>query len=71
MARKKKKVLTLDDIADIDVTTIPFQSRTTLGQYVLEVLQERAKRAKNEKENCPCQITLSMRELSHTHRIVV
>ena len=68
MVRKKKKVLTLDDI---DVTTIPFQSRTTLGQYVLKVLQERAKRAKNDKENFPCQIALSMRELSHTNRIVV
>ena len=59
MARKKK-VLISDDI---DVTTLPFPSRTMLGQYMLKIMQERIERASNLKECFPCQVTLTMREL--------
>ena len=65
---RKKKVVTIDDI---NVTTIPFQSRTTLGQYVLRAMEERTKRAKNMVENFPCQLTLSLPELQRDDRIVV
>ena len=68
MARKKKVVA---DITDIDVTLLPFQSRTTLGQYVLEAMEQRVKDSKDLREHFPCQITLSIHELHYDNRLVV
>ena len=50
---RKKRIVTIDDI---DVTTIPFQSRTTLGQYLLKMAEEREKRANKVKEQFLGQI---------------
>ena len=64
----KKKALINDDI---DVTAIPFQSRTTLGQYVLKALEERRKRETEMRDSCACSITLTMPELMRGNKIVV
>ncbi len=66
MARKKQIVLD-----DIDVTTLPFLSRTILGQYMLKAIEERMKRSRKLEDSFPCQLTLSMRELNYIGRITV
>ena len=64
----RKKMVTLDGI---DVTLLPFQSRTTLGQYILLKLEERQKNARDMKESFACQVTLVMPEIAHDNAIVV
>lgn len=67
MPRNKKLVL----IEDIDTTNIPFQSRTTLGQYLLAAMENRQKRAKDMSETFACAMTLVLPELERGDRIVV
>ena len=67
MPRKKKLVL----IEDIDTATIPFQSRTTLGQYLLAAMEDRQKRTKDMSETFACAITLILPELERGDQIVV
>ena len=43
---RRTRPITIDDI---DVTLLPFQSRTTLGQYVLLALEERRERVEKSK----------------------
>ena len=71
MQRKKKVVQSAVTIDDIDVTALPFQSRTTLGQYVLKALDERRKREPEMRDSCACSITLTMPELMRGNKIVV
>ena len=64
----RKKALSLDDI---DPTLLPFQSRTTLGQYLLAKMEERQERAKNIRNEFPCQLTLTIPEVSRDDRPVI
>ncbi len=66
MARKKL-VTTIDDI---DVDTLPFQSRTTTFQYVLKALEDRCNRAKKH-DGFPCQITLRVKEIAMSDALIV
>ena len=65
---RKKSIVTIDDI---DISTIPFQSRTTLAQYVLRALEDRQKLANDMKSGMACQMTLSMSEIEFDSRPVV
>ena len=74
MARKKvaRPPVDIDSILDgIDVTTLPFQSRTMLAQYVLTAAEARLKRAARLQECFPCTLRIAMRELADNNKIVV
>lgn len=66
MPRSKKP--TLDSI---DVSRLPFQSRTTLGQYMLKRLEQRKKGANDVSKHFMAQLTLVMQELDYHNRIIV
>ena len=71
MARKKKLV-DIDSILDgVDVTALPFQSRTMLAQYVLATAEARLKRAALPQECFPCTISIALPELADNNKIVI
>ncbi len=67
MPRKKKPIT----IEDIDVSLLPFQSRTTLGQYVLEAMEHRLERSKDIRNCFPCTMTLTLCEIDYKHKLIV
>ena len=72
MARKKVTKPDIDSILDgIDVTTLPFQSRTVLAQYVLAAAEARLKRAALLHECFPCTIRIALPELADNNKIVI
>ena len=71
MARKRVAKPDIDSILDgINVTTLPFQSRTMLAQYVLATAEARLKRAALLHECFPCTIRLAMPELGRGNTLV-